>query len=52
MKQIVYLLCIFYVVNCSRILVIPMQGKSHMIYTNTIGQELKNKGHEVCEPVA
>ena len=33
--------------ECSRILVIPMQGKSHMIATNAIGQELKKNGHEV-----
>ena len=33
--------------ECSRILVIPVQGKSHMIATNAIGQELKKNGHEV-----
>ena len=30
-----------------RILVIPTQGRSHMISTNSIGQELKARGHEV-----
>ena len=53
MKQIFFfgILSITYVTNCSRILVIPLQGKLHMIYTNTIGQELKNKGHEVRGPI-
>ena len=36
----------FLYAHCSRILVIPMQGKSHMIATNAIGQELKKNGHE------
>ena len=31
----------------SRILVLPIQGVSHMILTNTIGQELQSRGHEV-----
>ena len=33
--------------HAARILIIPMQGKSHMIATNAIGQELKKNGHEV-----
>ena len=49
MKQriIFFLSCAFLYAHCSRILVIPMQGKSHMIATNAIGQELKKNGHEV-----
>ena len=31
----------------ARILIIPMQGKSHMIATNAIGQQLKKNGQEV-----
>ena len=42
-----FLLAFFTVVSCDRILVIPTQGKSHMISTNWIGQELKDRGHEV-----
>ena len=46
--------CILFLVSilvngicCSRILVLPIQGVSHMILTNTIGQELQSRGHEV-----
>ena len=49
MRQIT-LLCIFGIIaiaRAARILIIPMQGKSHMIATNAIGQELKKNGHEV-----
>ena len=49
MRQIIFL-CIFGIIaiaHTARILIIPMQGKSHMIATNAIGQELKKNGHEV-----
>ena len=49
MRQITFL-CIFGIIaiaRATRILIIPMQGKSHMIATNAIGQELKKNGHEV-----
>lgn len=49
MKELL-LLWMFFFCNCingSRILIIPFQGKSHMISTNALGQELKKNGHEV-----
>ena len=35
------------VIYSSRILILPLQGKSHMISTNAIGHELKKNGHDV-----
>ena len=49
MRQIIFLYFfgIIVIARAARILIIPMQGKSHMIATNAIGQELKKNGHEV-----
>ena len=46
-SRLLLLSAILTVVSCDRILVIPTQGRSHMISTNSIGQELKLRGHEV-----
>ena len=45
--MLLWILCFINSAQSSRILVIPMQGKSHMIATNAIGQEFKKTGHEV-----
>ena len=49
MRQLILLwfACIITFTNAGKILILPAQGKSHMIATNAIGQELKLNGHEV-----
>lgn len=44
---VLFLLIVLCCVCSKKVLVLPLQGRSHMISTNIIGKELMKEGHEV-----